>query len=233
MFWADNTLVLVHQEQDFKVLSFCCKQCLRNIQSITAIPVEICKHSNHAADVASRGLKAGKFLMSDAWLSNLHTVFGILSGTGLASPGCVDELLSDRWCRSQGQSFSQCATEFQGRGCNHSSGLPFLVLELFEKGRELGYQAKNLLRCLCQRKEGSEPLSLTTGSNSLQIQGRYFGPFEVRSWKDKEKKYGGIITCLAIQTIHTEAASSLDRDLFINALWRFVARHNIYDITWR
>lgn len=83
MFWADDTLVLVHQEQDFKVLSFCCKQCLRNIQSITAIPVEICKHSNHAADVASRGLKAGMFLMSDAWLSNLHTVFCILSGTGL------------------------------------------------------------------------------------------------------------------------------------------------------
>lgn len=83
MFWTDNTLVLVHQEQDFEVLSFGCKQCLRTIQSITAIPVEICEHSNHAADVASRGLKAGMFLMSDAWLLKLHTVVCILYGTGL------------------------------------------------------------------------------------------------------------------------------------------------------
>ncbi len=38
------------------------------------------------------------------------------------------------------------------------------------------------------------------------------------------KRYGVIVTCLAIRAVHTEVASSLDTDSCINAFWRFIAR---------
>lgn len=52
----------------------------------------------------------------------------------------------------------------------------------------------------------------------------YFGPFEVRCGRSLIKKYGVIFTCLAVRAVHIELASSLDTDLCINALWRFIAR---------
>lgn len=52
----------------------------------------------------------------------------------------------------------------------------------------------------------------------------YFGPFEVRCGRSLIKKYGVIFTCLAVRAVHIELASSLDTDLCINALRRFIAR---------
>ncbi|KAK0152714.1 hypothetical protein N1851_005757 [Merluccius polli] len=52
----------------------------------------------------------------------------------------------------------------------------------------------------------------------------YFGPFEVKSRRSGVKRYGVILTCMAIRAIHIEGAPSLDTDAFINALRRFIAR---------
>lgn len=52
----------------------------------------------------------------------------------------------------------------------------------------------------------------------------YFGPFEVKNRRSVLKRYGVIFTCMAIRAIHTEVASSLDTDAFINALRHFIAR---------
>ncbi|KAK7938715.1 hypothetical protein WMY93_002041 [Mugilogobius chulae] len=51
-----------------------------------------------------------------------------------------------------------------------------------------------------------------------------FGPFEVKRGRAVVKRYGLIFTCLAIRAIHLEVLSSLDTDLFINGLRRFIAR---------
>ncbi|KAK0135318.1 hypothetical protein N1851_028839 [Merluccius polli] len=53
----------------------------------------------------------------------------------------------------------------------------------------------------------------------------YFGPFEVKRGRATMKKYGVIFTCLAIQAVHLEeVAASQDKDSFIKALRRFIAR---------
>lgn len=45
-----------------------------------------------------------------------------------------------------------------------------------------------------------------------------FGLFEIKRKRTKVKRYGIIFTCLACRAVHTEVASSLDIDSFINAL---------------
>ena len=51
-----------------------------------------------------------------------------------------------------------------------------------------------------------------------------FGPFNVRRGRATAKRYGVLFTCLSIRAIHIEVAHSLDKDSFINALRRFIAR---------
>lgn len=51
-----------------------------------------------------------------------------------------------------------------------------------------------------------------------------FGPFVVRRGRSLVKRYGVLFTCLSIRAIHLEVAQSLDRDYFLNAMRRFIAR---------
>ncbi len=52
----------------------------------------------------------------------------------------------------------------------------------------------------------------------------YFGPFNVKKGRGREKRYGCLFTCLTCRAIHVEIAPSLDMDSFLNALYRFMAR---------
>ena len=52
----------------------------------------------------------------------------------------------------------------------------------------------------------------------------FFGPFQVRRGRILVKRYGVIFTCLAIRAVHIEVAFSLDKDSFLLALRRFIAR---------
>ncbi|XP_014677882.1 PREDICTED: uncharacterized protein LOC106817702 [Priapulus caudatus] len=53
----------------------------------------------------------------------------------------------------------------------------------------------------------------------------YFGPLKVkRARKTKVKRYGCLFTYLVTRSVHLEVACSLDTDLFISALQRFIAR---------
>ncbi|XP_059080012.1 uncharacterized protein LOC131878129 [Tigriopus californicus] len=52
----------------------------------------------------------------------------------------------------------------------------------------------------------------------------YFGPFLVKRGRSLEKRYGVIFTCLSTRATHLEVAFSMDKDSFINALRRLVAR---------
>ena len=51
-----------------------------------------------------------------------------------------------------------------------------------------------------------------------------FGPLQVRSGRSLVKRYGVILTCMIICAVHLEVAFSLDTDLFLMALRRFIAR---------
>ena len=52
----------------------------------------------------------------------------------------------------------------------------------------------------------------------------YFGPILVKQRRSTVKRYGCVFTCLTMRGVHIEIANSLDTDLFINALRRFIAR---------
>ena len=50
------------------------------------------------------------------------------------------------------------------------------------------------------------------------------GPFEIKEGKEKLKRYGALVKCLASRAIDIETTKSMDTDLFILALRRFIAR---------
>nr|XP_054770423.1 uncharacterized protein LOC129278240 [Lytechinus pictus] len=59
----------------------------------------------------------------------------------------------------------------------------------------------------------------------------YFGPFEVKRGRRREKRYGVMFTCLTVRAIHLEVAHSLDTDSCISAIRRFIARRgNVKEI---
>ena len=53
----------------------------------------------------------------------------------------------------------------------------------------------------------------------------FFGPWHIKDGRKELKRYGALFTCMASRSIHIETANSLDTDLFINALRRFMAVH--------
>lgn len=90
---------------------------------------------------------------------------------------------------------------------------------------------KVLSKCIICRRLNAQPVShlpserVTPDEPPFTHVGvDYFGPFEVKSRRSLVKRYRVIFTCLAIRAIHIEVAPSLDRDSFINALRRFIAR---------
>ena len=58
----------------------------------------------------------------------------------------------------------------------------------------------------------------------------YFGPFQVKRGRGREKRYGCIFTCLTTRAIHLEVTPALDTDSFINCLTRFIARRGKPDL---
>ena len=52
----------------------------------------------------------------------------------------------------------------------------------------------------------------------------YFGPFLVKRERSEIKWYGCVFTCFATRAVHIEVAYTLDRDSFLHALDRFIAR---------
>ena len=57
-----------------------------------------------------------------------------------------------------------------------------------------------------------------------QVDVDYFGPLPVKLGHGIVNRYGCVFTCLTMHTIHIEIAHSLDIDLLINSLRRFIAR---------
>ena len=52
----------------------------------------------------------------------------------------------------------------------------------------------------------------------------YWGPFEVKIGRRREKRWGCLITCLATRGVHLELVYSLETDSFLQAFQRFTAR---------
>lgn len=52
----------------------------------------------------------------------------------------------------------------------------------------------------------------------------FFRPFEVKRGRNTVKKYGVVLTCLAIHAVHIALVHSLDTDSRINALRRSITR---------
>ena len=52
-----------------------------------------------------------------------------------------------------------------------------------------------------------------------------FGPFKVVIGRKSVKRWGLLLTCLAIRAVHVEALDTMDADSFIMALRRFISHH--------
>ena len=57
-----------------------------------------------------------------------------------------------------------------------------------------------------------------------------FGPFWVKRASSQVKRYGVLFTYLATRAIHLEVAQSMDSDLFVNSMPRFIARRGILEV---
>jgi hypothetical protein len=55
----------------------------------------------------------------------------------------------------------------------------------------------------------------------------YFGPFNVKRGRGREKRWGCIFTCLTTRAVHLEVAFSMESDSFLCAFHRFVARPGV------
>lgn len=58
----------------------------------------------------------------------------------------------------------------------------------------------------------------------------YCGPLTVRKFRKTEKRYILLITCLATRALHS--SSSMDTDVFLMALRRFIARRGRPQVIW-
>ena len=87
-------------------------------------------------------------------------------------------------------------------------------------------QLPSLPGTLCQQKMADLPESRVLAEKPpfTSVGVGYFGPFQVRRGRSLTKRYGVIFSCLAIRAVHIEIAHSLDTDLFLLALRRFIAR---------
>ncbi|XP_067024054.1 uncharacterized protein [Acropora muricata] len=52
----------------------------------------------------------------------------------------------------------------------------------------------------------------------------YFDPFRIKEGRKELKRYRVLFTCLSSRAVHIEAANSLERNSFLNALRHFIAR---------
>ena len=52
----------------------------------------------------------------------------------------------------------------------------------------------------------------------------FLGPFIVKRGRSEVKRYGCIFTCMTIKAVHIEVTHSLDTDLFVQALCRFIGQ---------
>ena len=86
---------------------------------------------------------------------------------------------------------------------------------------------------LCKRRQvkPQPPLMASLPKHRLQVAPPftkvgvdYFGPIMVKHSHKQEKRYGCLFTCMVTRVVHLEVAKSLEANLFINALRRFVPR---------
>ena len=54
----------------------------------------------------------------------------------------------------------------------------------------------------------------------------YFGPFEIKSLRRTMKRWCCLFTCLTTRAVHIEVAQSLDTELCLDAVTRFIARRS-------
>jgi hypothetical protein len=50
-----------------------------------------------------------------------------------------------------------------------------------------------------------------------------FGPFLTKQGRKEHKRYGLLFTCLCSRGVHIDMLEDMSTDVFINALWCFVA----------
>jgi len=55
----------------------------------------------------------------------------------------------------------------------------------------------------------------------------FFGPLHVKQGRSTVKHHGCLFSCLTMRATHIEVTESLETDLFINALRRFVSRRGM------
>jgi hypothetical protein len=69
---------------------------------------------------------------------------------------------------------------------------------------------------------------LNTGGYAFETVGvDYFGPFNMKRGRGREKRWCCLFACLTIRAVHLEVAFSMDSDSFLCAFFRFVARRGV------
>lgn len=124
----------------------------------------------------------------------------------------------------------------QHRKCGHT-GREYVLSELSQKLWILGANSlvrKELKECvICKKVKAKAMTQLMADLPPDRVQEAlpfentgvdYFGPFLVKRGRSLEKRYGVIFTCLATRATHFEIAHAMDKDSFINALRRLIAR---------
>jgi len=85
---------------------------------------------------------------------------------------------------------------------------------------------KKVQGCTAQQKMADLPIErVTAGNPPFSCSGvDCFGPFEIKTGRRREKRYGVVFTCLAMRAIHIEVLEDMTADAMIGAIRRFTAR---------
>lgn len=97
------------------------------------------------------------------------------------------------------------------------------------KHPNLCFQCKRRQALMGEQKMANLPMGRITPDKLpfTYVSVKCFGPFFVHQGRNTAKRHGVLFTCLTVRAIHIEMVESLDADLFLHSMHRFITRRGM------